>query len=307
MYAHELLRDAVKRACPADGAPRTVDMYNNVLRILSGTAAGWLPVDDPSMPQAMQRLLSGLLACGHGRTAEQVYVLVNKAAPMAVDGVPRPRFHRLEPSPLDDEDAQKVLHSAEDDEQLWLALALAMACGLRRGEICGLRWDDVDMIHNQIHIQNQRQRVKGKGLVDMPPKSEAGYRIIPIPQMLTDALAGLALVNQAEALLGGVPCPYVLSGARGKGEDPNRLDRRCQAHLRACGVHAHLHDLRHTMATIAVCNGVPMRVVQMLLGHASYTTTAKYYAHSSREAERSAVQILQKHLTLNQGVPGSSP
>ena len=190
---------------------------------------------------------------------------------------------------------------------LWLPLALLLSCGLRRGEVCGLRWSDLDLRRNLIHVQNQRMRVRGKGLIDSRLKSESSYRDIPIPKMLMEALAEAEIVQQAEALLGGQKCPYVLAGPTGRGYDPNRLSRDLQAHFRACGVRCTVHGLRHTMATIGSAAGVPMRILQALLGHSSYTTTARYYAHASDRATRTGIETIQKHLTLNQGVPGSSP
>ena len=170
-----------------------------------------------------------------------------------------------------------------------------------------MRWADIDLHHQLIHIQNQRVRVKGQGLIDSKPKSESGIRDIPLPSMLAEALSEAYVVNLADGLLRGYTCPYVLSGPKGRGEDPNRLSRAFQAHFRACGVETTVHGLRHTMATIGASAGVPMRILQALLGHASYTTTAKFYAHATDKATRDGIQTIQKHLTLNQGVPGSSP
>ena len=275
-------------------APRTMEYYARLTRLVQSHPLAWLPADARSR-EAAQSLINAQLVAGHGRTAEQLYVFLRFVSPSMMDGLKRPRFARRAPCFLTVEDARRILAI---DSPYWLAWALALSCGLRRGELCGLRWSDVDMEHCIIHVRNQRVRIKGKGLIDLPPKSEDGFRDLPIPGHLAEALAQAYIVAQADALLSGQNCPYVLAGPLRRGCDPNALDRAFQAACRAAGVQCTLHGLRHTMASIGANAGVPMRVLQTILGHSNYTTTARYYTHSYSDAVGRALESVQTHLQL---------
>ena len=288
-------------------APRSLQTNAYLTRLVRQSPLGSMPAEDTAQTRAAARdLLAQILAAGHGRTAEQLYTWLHTCCPAILAEVRRPRFARRSAVYVTADDARRLLSNCSD-RSLWLAVAIALSCGLRRGELCGLRWADIDMQACVITIKNQRVRVPGRGLVDMPPKSEAGFRPLPIPRHLAEALSEQYMIMQADTLLCGPQGPYVLPGPTGQGEDPNRLDRAFQALCNASGVRCTLHGLRHTMASIAANNNVPIRVLQSILGHASYTTTAKYYTHTYSDATQRALEEVQKHLTLNQGVPGSSP
>ena len=102
------------------------------------------------------------------------------------------------------------------------------------------------------------------------------------------------LLQQACAILSGVPPVYVCS-PDGSPFAPEALNRALAADIAAAGVRPiNLHGLRHSMATLAVSLGVSMRVLQQLLGHADYSTTANTYAHVLHNDERNALaQIAQ--------------
>ena len=159
-----------------------------------------------------------------------------------------------------------------------IAWQLALCCGLRRGELAGLRWSDVDLIAGLIRIRNQRQRVNGQ-LIDAPPKSASGRRDLPIPPSLIPLIERQQLLQEAAAILTGIKPVYVCS-PDGSAIAPERLNRALAEDIDAAGVRPiNLHGLRHSMATLAVSRGVSMRVVQGLLGQSSYAVTAGTYAH----------------------------
>lgn len=169
-----------------------------------------------------------------------------------------------------------------------LAWQLALCCGLRRGELAGLRWSDVDQAGGLIRVRNQRQRVGGC-LIDAPPKSASGCRDIPIPPSLLPLFERQQLLQSANALLIGAAPVYVVS-PDGLPIAPEALNRALAADISAAGVRPiNLHGLRHSMATLAVSLGVSMRVLQQLLGHADYSTTAGTYAHVLHTAETAAM------------------
>ena len=287
MVVIECLRD---RLASREYAPRTREQYARLTKLVEANPLAWLEADQKNRAAA-QALINAQLVAGHGRTAEQLYVWLRTCCPAMMAGARRPRYARKRPKYLTVDQARRLLAAAED-KQVWMAIALALSCGLRRGELCGLRWCDIDMDQGVMYIQNQRQRITAAGLVDAPPKSEAGYRELPIPRHLADFLSEWYLLQQADALLMGRMPSYVLPGPRGNGIDPHALDRAFQGVCRAAGVECTLHGLRHTMASMGACAGVSMPVLQALLGHSSPQTTAQYYTHAYPEAKHSALEVI---------------
>lgn len=230
---------------------------------------------------------------GHTRTAVAVYTVLKLLCREALhdkllrydplENIKRPQHTAKHYQHLHDDQIGAYLRIAEHD-RLALAWLLALCCGLRRGELCGLRWSDIDFMHMVMHISNQRVTVDGQTL-DTPPKSESGNREIPIPGQL---LPLLAIHQQASG--------YVLQHG-GKPYTPFGLD---QAHRRMCaraGLPAMtLHGLRHTMATAAISSGVSVKTLQCLLGHASYRVTADTYAHVEDDVKAAAVDSISGHM-----------
>lgn len=275
-------------------APRTIESYQRLANFVLASPLAAAPDSPESAPLASQ-LLATQLDQGHGRTAEQLYVFLRMCCPRLMDGIRRPKFRRRDPVFVSAEEAGRLLRAAENSP-LRLAVWLALCCGLRRGELAGLRWCDVDPPAGCLHIRNQRQRVKGKGLVDGPPKSASGLREVPVPADLMAMLCDAQLSASAESLLDGQNRPYVLSGPSGRGVDPNALDKGFSALCRAAGIKCTVHGMRHTMATIGSCAGVPLRILQAMLGHASASTTAAYYAHVYDDALTAAAQTIRLSL-----------
>lgn len=277
-------------------APRTLESYRRLTALISASPLAVLPVDAPEAAQEAQRLLDAHLMAGHGRTAEQLYVWLRTCCPGVMAAIRRPRYARRDPVFISLDEARRLLDAAEDPT-LWLAIALALSLGLRRGELCGLRWADIDMIHGILHIQQQRQRVQGRGLVSGPPKSASGVRSMPIPPHLVEVLSERYLLASADGLLGGYQPVYVLDGPQHRGISPERLSRAFQALTARAGVRCTLHGLRHTMASLAACHGVAMPVLQSILGHATISTTARYYTHVYQSAKADALGVVASLLS----------
>lgn len=277
-------------------APRTVESYRSLLRLHIAPTIGRRSL--PGLrPKHISALLADLVASGHSRTAALCYILLRAALADAVragkipanpaDRVEPPRHRRADPRWWSPEELHRFADFAQN-RPFGLAWQLALCCGLRRGELAGLRWSDVDQAAGLIHIRNQRQRVGGR-LIDAPPKSAAGRRDLPIPSGLLPLLARQQLLQQAEAVLSGVPPVYVCS-PDGCAIPPEALNRALAADVAAAGVRPiNLHGLRHSMATLAISLGVSMRVLQGLLGHSSYAVTAGTYAHVLHADEAAAM------------------
>lgn len=272
---------------------RTVDCYRDNIRlhVLPDLADVEL---EQLTPEALSRILARICESGHTRTAELVYAILHKALADAqrkhlvrtspMDDVLRPA-HRSRPPQWLEPDEIPVYVAAVAASPYRLAWLLALCCGLRRGELCGLRWQDIDFRRLQIHICNQRQRLSSGALVDYAPKSSAGIRDLPIP---ADVLPSLRMARQISGYV-------VLSARSGRPITPSGLDQAHRRLLLAAELpHIRLHDIRHTMGAVAVRQQVPIRVLQYLLGHAHYSTTADIYAHVDLTAAQVALDSITR-------------
>lgn len=277
-------------------APRTVDCYRSALRLHIAPTIGSRALSNLK-PKHVSSMLADLVAAGHSRTAQLCYTILRAALRDAVragklshnpcDQIEPPRHRRADPRWWTPQELRAFIAAAADSRYL-LAWQLALCCGLRRGELAGLRWSDVDQPSGVLHIRNQRQRVGGR-LIDAPPKSASGRRDIPIPPGLIPMLEQQLLLHQASAIIGGYEPVYVVS-TDGRPIPPETLNRALAADVARSGVRPiNLHGLRHSMATLAVSLGVPMRVLQQLLGHASFSVTAGTYAHVLRDDQTRAI------------------
>ena len=250
-------------------APRTIDSYRRLIgkcAVIHHIDIEQLTVWDVDLP------IQAELSAGNGRTAEQVFVLLRTALGDAerihsihscpVDKLLRPRL-RHAPHVVWTPEESRAFYAEAIKSKYALELLLPLLCGLRRGEVLGLMWEDVDMHEDLIHIRRQLVQLDDGTQLITPPKSEAGCRVVPIPAVLRQLLA-------ARRSLGGYVCRISASGLR------KALKRVSEC----AGVpYIGLHGLRHTFATNAVRAGGDMRSLQVVLGHASYTTTATVYTH----------------------------
>ena len=202
-------------------------------------------------------------------------------------GVERPRGGSADPDIryLTMEEVEAVLRSVPDDElgrvERVLYLAAVMT-GMRRGELLGLRWGDIDWEARRIRVR--RNYVRGEF---GPPKSRRSSRSVP----LTDRLAGeLQCLYDDASFQADEDLVFAHPRSRKQGTplDGSKVLKRFKGALRRAGVRdVRFHDLRHTFGTRMAAAGVPMRTLQEWMGHRDFGTTLVYadYAPSEREAE----------------------
>jgi integrase len=188
---------------------------------------------------------------------------------------------------LTDAEMFKILDHQCRDQHLW-ALALY---GLRRGEIAGLRWTNVDLKSKTIRIEENRVAV-GKQIETGTPKSKASNRTLPLPDEVVDLLK-TAKKRQAQERLAFGPgygsSEYVASDETGQPYHPNLLTFRWGQLLDGLKIpRVRLHDARHSCATLMHLRGVPIAVIAAWLGHASAAFTMSVYAHSQDDALKAA-------------------
>lgn len=171
-------------------------------------------------------------------------------------------------------------------------------CGLRRGEIAGLRWDGVDLDAKTLSITNNRVDAGGKA-VENDPKSAMSRRTLPLPDRLVSVLKAAKKRQVAERLaLGGGSWSYVVSNEVGDPYHPQVLSRYWQDAVKAAGLRPiKLHAARHTAATAMHLAGVPVAVIAAWIGHKDASLTMRLYAHSQNDALKAAGDTFNRVVT----------
>lgn len=201
-----------------------------------------------------------------------------------------PARRRIEMRTWTAEQAEAFLRSAAGD-RLYAAWLLALACGLRRGELAGLRWADVDLEQRTLSVVSQRTTDADWQIVTKEPKGTS-RRTIDLGGEAVGALRVHRRQSLSERLAWG--SAYTDAGLVFVREDgtpyhPARLADLFQALARGAGVPViRLHNARHSCATLALAAGIHPKVVQQLLGHASWSTTMDLYTHRVERLQRDA-------------------
>jgi integrase len=192
------------------------------------------------------------------------------------------------------DEIRRVLRAADKDRNghLWY-LALS---GLRRGEIAGLRWSDVDFDAGTLTIARGRVQAGAGIVVENDPKTLSSCRTLPLDAGLVSVLRRASARYAGERLALGAAhadSGYVATNEAGEPYTPDTLTRMWHKLAKAAGVRPiRLHDARHSCGTALHLRGVPLAVIAKWLGHADASITARIYAHSQDDALKAAGQSL---------------
>jgi len=249
----------------------------------------------------VQTLAGDLVAAGLSpKTVRNVIGTLHKALGDAVrlgvlpyncaNDVTLPKYVRPDLQPHDAAEVATLLQYVDaHDDLLAAAWWLALTCGLRRGELCGLRWQDVDLVRGELSVRVTR--LEGKhGTITSTPKSRNSVRTLTLLPGAVNALARLRDQHDAlRAQLGDWSHDWVLLTFDAAPIRPATLTRRWYALLRAAGLrNLRLHDARHTHGTVLADAGVPVHAISARMGHASVATTMQFYVHAGAAADRRA-------------------
>ena len=205
--------------------------------------------------------------------------------------VERPRPAVKEPFSV--EEARKLLASAADDKDhaLWVTMLML---GLRRSEICGLRWEHVDLIKNTLSVVQSVQRVDGK-LRELPTKTRRSTRTVPMPAKVRSALMAHGGWTEQEEVFD--KHGYVFGTRYGTPLEPRNLTRTWTSLCESQGLRrVPLHALRHTCVSLLLAQGVHPRIVMEIVGHSAIEMTMNVYGHINLETQRRALDDLDKAL-----------
>jgi integrase len=169
------------------------------------------------------------------------------------------------------------------DHELFPLLRLAATTGMRRGEVLGLRWRDVDLQRGVLQVVQQRVR-GADALTYGPPKTSRGRRRIDLDPATVSAPREHRRRQLEDRLAFGpgyIDADLVFARADGSPLDPDVVSRSFERLARRVGLTPiRFHDLRHTHATLALAAGIHPKVVQERLGHSSVSITLDLYSHA---------------------------
>jgi len=297
--------------------PRTAELYERHIRATLIPGLGSIRLTALTV-QDVQRLLDeerrrgrtprpieqirGVLRSALGRAEREELVLRNVAKLVDV-----PASERQPITPWTVAEAAQFLDAARGHR--WFAgFTLLILCGMRRGEVLGLRWRDIDFANNRIKVRQQLQR-SASGLVAGPVKTSAGQRDLPMTPLVRESLAKLAVQrNGGDAVVAQrratESAGLVFLSTAGTAVEPSRFYREFQKVRRAAGLrHISLHHTRHTAATILKNLRVPERDAQLIFGHAHVTTTQQLYQHADIEGQAAALAQAEQQLLGSLGRP----
>ena len=166
---------------------------------------------------------------------------------------------------------------------------IELATGLRRGELLGLKWQDIDWKNGVIKVRRQVARVDGQ-IKEAPLKTKNSYRTVTISQQAIEVLKEQKKKTNDT---------YVFPSPNGGPISPDSVNNMLKRVLERAGIpKIRFHDLRHTFATIALQNGVDIKTVSGMLGHFSAGFTLDTYAHVTTSAQKEAAQTMGNVLSM---------
>lgn len=278
----------VKHAYPALGDRRlngisTEQLQTLLLRVYAGSPAS---VEDLAI------------------VLRQVFGYALRAKPRKItenpmDAVEVPRHESRPPRPMTEAELHTFIKAIEGhayEGAFWLSL-----CGLRPAEVCGAQWGDIDWTaepYGAIRVRQQAKRRDGATVLHNRLKTPSSRRVVYLLPQAADALKRQQARDYAAQLESGRRSQQVLTPPRAAVMSPSTYWRAFKAVCTAAGLDAdayHLHDLRHTYATLAMSAGVPLSDLQAQMGHTDPAMTRKY-SHPTDDGQRDAARRLGRKL-----------
>lgn len=205
-----------------------------------------------------------------------------------------PSAPRTERQPLGVEEIRALFKSTRDDRLHAMFVTLALL-GLRRSEVLGLRWEDVDLAGGTMQIRRGLHRVDGSLRV-MPTKTARSQRTIPLPAPVLSALRSHLSDQEQERQHLGAKWPdsgFVFTTPIGTPIDPDNCSKAVRAACKQAGIRiVRMHDFRHGCVSVLLGLGVPPRTVMEIAGHSGLEMTMNVYAHVTLDDKREALDML---------------
>jgi len=194
------------------------------------------------------------------------------------------------------EQRKLTLYLKENLSLYHLGILISLYTGIRIGEICALKWQDISFSEQKLYVSRTMQRVqkldsnsKKTEIIIASPKSECSIRQIPIPNELFNLLLAERKENDM----------FILSNSTTKFIEPRNLENHFKLAIKACKIDdANFHALRHTFATRCVELGFDVKSLSEILGHASVNITMNRYVHPSMELKQKNMNMLSAFIAV---------
>ncbi|MDQ3514227.1 MAG: site-specific integrase, partial [Chloroflexota bacterium] len=289
-------------------APKTTATYRDVVRLHLKPTVGHHALDKLT-PQHVAALLKAKTDDGLSpRMVHHIRGVLRNALNQAMRWgmvvrnvatlVEAPRQVRHEVQPLTLTETRAML-AAVGDDRLAALFRLALTLGLRQGEVLGLQWDDLDLDRRTLKVRRALQRIDGH-LILKEPKSAKSRRTVTLPPFLVADLRAHRVRQLEERMFAGPrwqDAGFVFTSTIGTPLDARNVIRSWHRLQLAHGQpRREFHVTRHTAASLMLAEGVPVKVVQEVLGHSLMSTTADIYGHLFPEAFDAAADAMERAL-----------
>jgi integrase len=292
--------------------PKTLEGYESIIRVHVVPAFGSVPLAKLT-PTPIQALYASMLERGRSATrVERVHRCLREALHHGVkwgllvrnvaDAVSPPRPKHKEMVTLAPSDAARLMDAVRGTVlEPWIGLALYT--GLRRSEVAGLKWADVDLAGGSLSVMRTLQRVTGKGLLTQPPKTARSKRKVALSAEVA-ALLKRHRAAQLERRLHAGPAwedgDWLFSDEIGRPLRPDTMSHQFAKLARSLGLAtARLHDLRHTHASLLLSQGVHPKIVSERLGHSTVSMTLDRYSHVLPGLQEAAAEAFDQALAAH--------
>ncbi|WP_097026141.1 tyrosine-type recombinase/integrase [Clostridium peptidivorans] len=256
-----------------------------------------------------------------GSTLQGIYTIINTIMNRALHlklikdnpckYVERPKRDKFTPDTLEIEEIEQLFDVLDQnnnyDYMFFIALKVALELGLRRGELGGLEWSDIDFKENLITVNNNLIYSNGHVLMSTP-KTEESNRTIYVSDQILNILRELKEKQEENKNKYGKfyvlntfddkDYDLVMAWQNGKYIHPMYYLDKLKKVLKKAGINKDIrfHDLRHTNATLLISQGIDFKTVQNRLGHKDINTTLNIYSHVNKEMQKKATDKLSKIL-----------
>jgi integrase len=264
-------------------------------------------------PENIQRLYNQKIRNGSSpRTVQLIHSVFHRALVHAVklgliprnrdDATTPPRPKRKERQFFDENKVQQLLITAKATHDRFMALYhLAIATGMRQGELLGIKWSDVDWEAGALQVQRQLSKKKGGGFTFTSPKTKSGTRRIDLGSATLAVLKEYQQTQFKEMMAAGEHWQehdLIFPSTIGTPLDRENLRRRYKRLLKKAGLpEIRFHDLRHTAATLMLNNNIPVIVVSRRLGHSQPSITLDVYGHLIPTKQKEVASLMDQLLT----------
>jgi integrase len=202
------------------------------------------------------------------------------------NGTTIPKNNYAEKQILGDEQLTRFLEEIKGEEYWYDFFYLEVMTGLRRGEICGLKWSDIDFGANKLRVQRSVSSKKGGGVNIGETKTNTGTRNIIMPPSVMDALR-----KRKQTAISAWVFPAFLNPEQPI--HPEAAYRKLKVILKHAGLpQIRFHDLRHTFATHAMKGGVDAKTLSGILGHTNASFTLDTYTHVTSDMQKNASVVI---------------